>query len=342
MIGGAVAGVVIRRVLAGVPTLLGIVTASFVMTRLLPGDPAVYFAGAAPTPEAIADLRHALHLDEPLWRQFIGYIGGLARGDLGRSLVTGQSVTADLLTRLPNTLELTGSALLLATLVAVPLGVQAALHRGRVIDHMSRVASTIALSVPGFFSALVLVFLFYYLAQAAPAPLGRLDAMSFPPPERTGFLLIDSLAAGDFATLRDALAHLALPALALSFTAIGPLARVTRASMLAVLSSDYIRAARSHDLGRRKIIYGYALRNALLPVLTTAGLVFSYLISANVVIEKVFAWPGVGSYALDALASSDYAAVQGFILAIATLYLLISIALDVISGVLDVRVRAVA
>jgi peptide/nickel transport system permease protein len=137
------------------------------------------------------------------------------------------------------------------------------------------------------------------------------------------------------------LAHLVLPALALAFAAVGPLARVTRAAMLAVLSSDFIRAARSYDLPRRQIIYVYALRNALLPVLTTAGFVFSYLISANVVVEKVFAWPGVGSYALEALVSSDYAAVQGFVLAVATLYVVINIALDVLYGMIDVRMRAV-
>jgi ABC-type dipeptide/oligopeptide/nickel transport system permease component len=335
-----VAGVAARRLAAGVPTLAGIVMVSFILTRILPGDPAVYFAGAAPTPEAIEDLRHALQLDKPLWQQFVAYVLHLLHGDLGRSLVTGQPVTADLLSRLPNTLELTGTALLLAIIIAIPLGVQVALHRGRALDHGFRILSTVALSVPGFFSALVLVFVFYYLTAVAPPPLGQLDAMAFPPPSWTGFLVIDAFAARDWQNLRDALAHLALPAVALAFAAIGPLARVTRASMLAVLSSDYIRAARSHDLPRRTIIYVYALRNALLPVLTTAGFVFSYLISANVVIEKVFAWPGVGSYALDALASSDYAAVQGFILAIAGLYVLISISLDVLSGILDVRVRS--
>ncbi|BCP54015.1 ABC transporter permease [Kaistia sp. 32K] len=335
----SIPGLAIRRVIAGAPTLAGIVIVSFLMTRVLPGDPAVYFAGAAPTPEAIADLRRTLQLDLPLWQQFLAYIGQLSRGDLGRSLVTGQPVTADLLARLPNTLELTLTALLIAVIVAIPLGVQVALHRGRALDHAFRVGSTIVLSVPGFFSALILVFVFYYQLDWAPAPLGRLDPMAFEPPTRTGFLLIDALLVGDWGNFRDALAHMMLPAIALALTAVGPLARITRASMLAVLSSDYVRAARSHDLPRRTIIYVYALRNALLPVLTTAGFVLSYLISANVVIEKVFGWPGVGTYALDALASSDYAAVQGFILAIATLYLAVSIVLDILAATLDVRTR---
>jgi ABC-type dipeptide/oligopeptide/nickel transport system permease component len=334
-----IALVAARRIAAGVPTLAGVVIVSFLLTRILPGDPAVYFAGAAPTPEAIADLRRTLELDRPLWEQFISYVGHLLRGDLGRSLVTGQAVTTDLLSRLPHTLELTGAALLLACLVAIPLGVHVALHRGGIFDHAFRALSTVALSVPGFFSALVLVFIFYYLAGLAPAPLGRLDAMSFPPQVRTGFLFVDAIFARDWTNLRDALAHLALPAIALALTAVGPLARVTRSAMLGILSSDFIRAARSYDLPRSRIIYVYALRNAILPVLTTAGFVFSYLISANVVIEKVFAWPGVGSYALDALVSSDYAAVQGFILAVSGLYLTINIGLDVLYSIVDVRLR---
>ena len=334
-----IALVAARRIAAGVPTLAGVVIVSFLLTRILPGDPAVYFAGAAPTPEAIADLRRTLELDRPLWEQFLSYVGHLLRGDLGRSLVTGQAVTADLVSRLPHTLELTGAALLLACFVAIPLGIHVALHRGGILDHIFRALSPAALSVPGIFSALVLVFIFYYLAGLAPAPLGRLDAMSFPPQVRTGFLFVDAILARDWTNLRDALAHLALPAIALALTAVGPLARVTRSAMLGILSSDFIRAARSYDLPRSRIIYIYALRNAILPVLTTAGFVFSYLISANVVIEKVFAWPGVGSYALDALVSSDYAAVQGFILAVSGLYLIINIGLDVLYSIVDVRLR---
>jgi peptide/nickel transport system permease protein len=330
-----------RRIVAGIPALCGVVLVSFALTHILPGDPAVYFAGAAPTPQAIEELRHTLLLDRPEWEQLINYVSHLVHGDLGQSLVTGQPVIRDLLTRLPATLELTGTALILACLIALPLGIRAALRRGGLLDHSFRVASTVALSVPAFFSALLLVFVFYYILNLAPAPLGQLDTMAFPPTERTGFLIVDALLAHDWPSLRDALAHLVLPALALAFAAVGPLARVTRAAMLAVLSSDFIRAARSYDLPRRKIIYVYALRNALLPVLTTAGFVFSYLISANVVVEKVFAWPGVGSYALEALVSSDYAAVQGFVLAVATLYVVINIALDVLYGMIDVRMRAV-
>jgi peptide/nickel transport system permease protein len=260
-------------------------------------------------------------------------------GNLGRSLVTGQPVLRDLSVRLPATLELTITAIALSLLIAVPLGVAGAMRKGRGVDHVARMVATTALSLPSFFTGLLLVFVFYYLMGIAPAPLGRLAPMSFPPPERTGFIIMDAMLARDWVACRDAAAHLILPALALAIAGFGPLTRVTRSAMLAVLSSDFIRAARAYDLPRRKFVYVYALRNALLPVLTTAGVVFSFLISANVVVEKVFSWPGIGSYALEALVASDYAAVQGFVLTVATLYVLINIAIDILYGFVDVRVR---
>lgn len=330
---------VLRRLVLGLPTLFGVVVVSFALTRLLPGDPAVYFAGAAPTPEAIADLRRTLLLDRPLPQQFAAYLGDLLHGNLGRSLVSGQPVLQDLSTRFPATLELTLTAIALALLTAIPLGIAGAVRKKSAIDHIARIVSTSALSMPSFFTGLLLVFVFYYLLGVAPAPLGRLAPMGFPPPERTGFMIVDAILAGDWAVGRDAAAHLLLPALALAIAGVGPLTRITRSAMLAVLSSDFIRAARGYDLPRWKIVYAYALRNAMLPVLTTAGLVFSFLISANVVVEKVFAWPGIGSYALEALVASDYAAVQGFVLVVAALYVLINIAIDILYGIVDVRVR---
>jgi peptide/nickel transport system permease protein len=323
----------------GLPALFGVVVVSFALTRLLPGDPAVYFAGAAPTPEAIADLRTTLLLDRPLPQQFAAYLGDLLHGNLGRSLVTGQPVLQDLSTRFPATLELTLTAIVLALLIAIPLGVAGAMRKKSGIDHIARVVATTALSMPSFFTGLLLVFVFYYLLGVAPAPLGRLAPMGFPPPERTGFMIVDAILSRDWAACRDAAAHLLLPALALAIAGVGPLTRVTRSAMLAVLSSDFIRAARAYDLPRWKLVYAYALRNAMLPVLTTAGVVFSFLISANVVVEKVFSWPGIGSYALEALVASDYAAVQGFVLAVATLYVLTNIAIDILYGIVDVRVR---
>jgi len=335
----ALAATVVRRLILGLPTLGGVLVVSFLLTHLLPGDPAVYFAGAAPTPEAIADLRKTMLLDRPLWEQFISYLSHLAHGDLGRSLVTGQPVIHDLATRVPATLELTGFSLALALLAAVPLGIAGALRKGRLVDHFARMVSTTALSVPSFFTGLLLVFIFYYLLGIAPAPLGRIDPMGFPPTERTGFMLVDTILTGDKEGFSDAFSHLILPSIALALSGIGPLTRITRGAMLVVLSSEFIRAARSYDMPRWRLVYVYALRNALLPVLTATGVVFSFLISANVVVEKVFSWPGIGSYALEALVASDYAAVQGFVLAVALIYVLINIGIDILYGIVDVRVR---
>ena len=252
----------LRRSALAVPTLFGVVVVSFVLSRLLPGDPAVYFAGAAPTPEAIADIRKALLLDRPLWEQFVAYLADLSRGDLGRSLVTGRPVLSDLAARMPATLELTCISLALALLVAIPLGVAGALHRGSILDHLARLLSTVTLSMPAFFSGLLLVFVFYYLLGIAPAPLGRLDPMGFPPVERTGFVLIDALLSRDWDGFRDGAAHLVLPAIALAMAGIGPLTRITRGAMLAVLTDDFIRAARSYDMKRWRLVYVYALGNA--------------------------------------------------------------------------------
>jgi ABC-type dipeptide/oligopeptide/nickel transport system permease component len=230
-------------------------------------------------------------------------------------------------------------ALFLSVAIAVPLGIAAALRPGSAIDHACRITTTGGVSLPTFFTGLLLVYLFYYLAGIAPAPLGRLDAFSTAPPEYTGFYLIDSLLARDFDTFRATLGQLALPAVTLAIFSLAPLARITRASMLAALGSEFVRTARASGLAPSRVVYVYAFRNAMLPVITTLGMVFSYLLGANVLVEKVFAWPGIGSYAVEALIASDYAPVQGFVLTMALLYVLLNLAIDVLYGFVDPRVR---
>jgi peptide/nickel transport system permease protein len=201
------------------------------------------------------------------------------------------------------------------------------------------VVSTAGVSLPVFFSALLFVYLFYYLLGWAPAPLGRLDVFFSPPDHVTGFYLVDSLVAGDLETFRAAAAQLVLPALTLGFFALAPIARMTRASMLAALGSDFVRTARASGLRGWTIVIPYAFRNAVLPVITTLGMVFSFLLGANVLVEKVFAWPGIGSYAVEALIAGDYAPVQGFVLAMAILYVLLNLTIDIVYGLVDPRVR---
>jgi ABC-type dipeptide/oligopeptide/nickel transport system permease component len=330
---------VLKRLGTALPSLIGVVIVTFLLTRALPGDPAAYFAGPAATAEAVEQIREKLGLDRPLVVQFFAYLGDLARGDLGTSLTTGQPVLAEIATRLPASAELTLVGLLLSIVVAVPLGVLAATRPGSWIDHACRMVSTAGVSLPVFFTGLLLVYVFYYLLGWAPAPLGRLDIFAYPPPKVTGFFLVDSLIAGDLESFRAAAAQLVLPALTLGIFSLAPIARMTRASMLAVLASDFVRTARASGLSRRRVIVTYAFRNAMLPVVTTLGMVFSFLLGANVLVEKVFAWPGIGSYAVEALIAGDYAPIQGFVLTMAILYVALNLAIDLLYGVIDPRVR---
>lgn len=328
-----------QRLMTTIPSVIGVIIVTFLLTRVLPGDTAAYFAGPAASPEAIIEIRSKLGLDQPLPVQFVSYVTALVKGDLGMSLTTGQPVTADLAARLPASAELTLAGLLLAMSVALPLGVLAAVRQGSWIDHLCRIVATAGVSLPVFFTGLLLVYVFYFILGWAPAPLGRLDVFASEPARITGLYLVDSLLARDGATFRAALAQIALPAITLAIFSLAPITRMTRASMLAVLGADFVRTARASGLSSRKVIGTYAFRNAMLPVVTTLGMVFSFLLGANVLVEKVFAWPGVGSYAVEALIASDYAPIQGFVLTMAILYVALNLMIDVLYGVIDPRVR---
>ncbi|HEY9734967.1 MAG TPA: ABC transporter permease, partial [Trichocoleus sp.] len=312
-----------QRLAGAIPSVIGVVIVTFLLTRALPGDPAAFFAGPAASPDAIEEIRRTLGLDRTLPEQFFIYLGDLVRGDLGVSLTTGQTVVYDLMTRLPASLELTLAALVFAIALALPLGILAATRPNSWIDHSVRLLATAGVSLPTFFTGLFLVYILYYRLGLAPAPLGRLDLLHNAPNQITGFYLIDSLLQGDLELFGAAFAQLVLPAVTLGLFALAPLARVTRAAMLGILSSDFIRTARASGLPPRQILFGYAFRNAMLPVVTTLGVVFSFLLGANILVEKVFAWPGIGSYAVEALVQSDYAPIQGFILTMALLYVVL-------------------
>src|SRR6202167_2464599 len=329
----------LKRLAMAIPSLIGVVIVTFLLTRALPGDPAVYFAGPAATPQAIQEIRVKLGLDQPLLKQFGRYVVDLAHGNLGTSLTTGQPVATELRNRLPASAELTLLGLIVSIVIAVPLGILAATRRTSLVDHACRVISTAGVSLPVFFTGLILVYVFYYQLGWAPAPLGRLDVFSTAPPHVTGFFLIDSLIARDPETFLAALKQLILPTLTLAIFSLAPIARMTRASMLSVLSSDFVRTARASGLSSYTIIITYAFRNAMLPVITTLGMVFSFLLGANVLVEKVFAWPGIGSFAVEALIASDYAPVQGFVLTMAVMYVALNLLIDVLYGVVDPRVR---
>ena len=331
--------VILKRLLFAIPSLIGVVIVTFLLTRALPGDPAAYFAGLAASPQAIAEVRTKLGLDKSLPEQFVAYIVDLAHGNLGNSLSTGQPVVAEIVNRLPASAELTLVALIVAVAIAIPLGVLAAVKQGTWVDHLCRIVATAGVSLPVFFTGLLLAYVFYYLLQIAPAPTGRLDVFLSAPPDITGFYLIDSLLTGNLEVFWSALKQLALPAISMAIFSLAPLARMTRGSMLAVLNSDFIRTARASGLAPRTVVFTYAFRNAVLPVITTLGMVFSFLLGANVLVETVFAWPGIGLYAVNALITSDYAPVQGFVLTMAVLYVALNLLIDLLYGLVDPRVR---
>ncbi len=329
-----------KRLLGTIPSLIGVVLVTFLLSHALPGDPAAYFAGPAANATSIAEVRAKLGLDRSLPVQFFHYANDLRQGNLGNSLTTGQPVLTDLLERLPASIELTFFALAFAVLVALPLGLWAATKPDSIVDHSCRALVSIGAAFPTFFIGLLFVYLFYFLFNIAPQPVGRLNEILYTaPPRITGAYTVDSLLAGEWEVLRASLAQLVLPAISLGMFALAPIARITRAAMLQALGSDFIRTARASGLPTRKILVNYAFRNALLPVTNVLGMVFSFLLGGSVLIEQVYGWQGVGAYAVTAVISSDYAAVQGFVLTMALLYVLLNLVIDLLATAIDPRVR---
>ncbi len=326
------------RLLSAVPTLFGVILVTFLLTRVLPGDPAVFFAAnPSMTAADIAALRHSLGFDQSLPMQFWIYLTALAHGDLGNSVSTGLPVATELARRLPASAELTLFAFLLAIGVAIPLGIAAALRPGSPIDSAARLIATMGVSIPTFVTGLILIYVFYFQLGIAPEPNGQLDPFLVAPPPVTGMLTVDALIAGDFEVFRQALGQLVLPVLTMALFALAPLMRMTRAAMLNALGAEFVRTARASGLRPRTIVFTYAFRNALLPVVTTMGMTFSYMLGANVLVEKVFSWPGIGTLAMNSILNLDYAPLQGFMLVVAGIFIVVNLITDVAAALIDPR-----
>lgn len=329
---------VIIGLLSAIPTLFGVLLATFLLTRVLPGDPAVFFASNPSMTNADIDaLRQSLGLDQSLFQQFLLYLKSMAQGDLGQSFSTGLPVLTEITNRLPASAELTVMAFLMAVSVSIPLGMLAALRQGSLWDHGARLLATLGVSMPTFVTGILLIYIFYFLVGIAPEPIGRIDPFLFEPDRITGFLTIDALFAGDMEVFWAALKQMLLPAVTMALFAVAPLTRMTRASMLEAMGSEFIRTARASGLSKRKIVMTYAFRNAMLPLITTMGMTLSYMLGANVLVERVFAWPGIGSFAMDSIINLDYAPLQGFMLVMALIFILINLATDVLSAIIDPR-----
>jgi peptide/nickel transport system permease protein len=239
----------------------------------------------------------------------------------------------------PATLELTLASLLIAVAIGIPLGVLSAVHRDSAIDHVSRLLGVGGVAMPSFWTGLLLVYVFFYMLGIAPPPLGRLGPDVSPPARITGLYVVDALVTGRWEVARSALHQLMLPAVTLGFTVMAPLTRMVRATMLEILETDYIKAAWAAGLSRRRVVYGDALRNALIPVITLLGVIFGFLMAGNVVVEMVFAWPGLGNYAVTSLVTKDPGPIQSFVLLIAVMYVLVNLTVDLLYGLVDPRIR---
>jgi len=327
----------LRRLLLIIPTLIGVSLLTFGLARVVPGDPARLAAGAQATPEMVAQIRTEFGLDKSLPAQYWDYVTDLVRGDWGRSILSRRPVADDLQTYWPATLELVIVAMVIATLLGVPLGIIAAVRADRFADQASRLISLLGVSVPAFWLA-VLLQLFFGLRLGWVPVSGRLDAL-LPAPDRiTGLYLLDSAFTGNGAVLRDAFSRIVLPALTLSFPALATVSRFTRASLLEVLGQDYVRTARAKGVVERAVILRHALRNALIPTVTMIGLSFGWAMGGSVLVETVFDWPGVGLYATKSALTLDFMPIMGIALLYGLVFSLVNIVVDLTYAALDPRI----
>jgi peptide/nickel transport system permease protein len=327
----------VKRFLTIVPVLVGVSLIVFGFIHLIPGDPAVTMLGERATPERVAEIRTQLGLDRPLYAQYLIYVGKIVRGDLGASILRGDPVLHDLAKRFPATVELALSAITVAVLIGVPMGIVAAVWRNSLFDALSRLIALTGVSMPIFWLGLMLAWIFGVVLGILPTGFRMNTSIVITPV--TNLYLVDSLLAGDGEAFAASLRHLVLPALALSTIPMAVIARMTRASLLEILSQDYIRTAESKGLPQRAVILRHAMRNALLPVMTVTGLQIGRLLAGAILTETIFSWPGIGLWIFEAIQARDYPIVQGATLFIATIFVLVNLLTDLLYAVVDPRIR---
>ena len=328
---------ILKRLLALIPTLLGITVLVFLMVHLVPGDPAQVMLGERASAESLAALRHNLGLDQPLHVQFGRYISELAQGDLGRSIKSHERISVELMARFPATMELTLVCMVFACIVGIGAGIVSAVRRGTWWDYIGMTASLAGVSMPIFWLGLLLILAFSVGLGLFPVS-GRLSSHVFVS-SFTGLYLVDSLISGDFIAFGDVVWHLILPGITLGTVPAAVIARMTRSSVLEVLREDYVRTAWAKGLSERVVILRHALKNAFIPVLTVISLQFGYLLGGAVLTESIFAWPGVGRWLLLAVYARDFRAIQGGVLIVATTFVVVNLLADLLYAWLDPRIK---
>ncbi|SIS70355.1 ABC transporter permease subunit [Phaeovulum vinaykumarii] len=329
---------ILGKILYLVPTFIGITIVAFGFVRLLPGDPVLLLAGERGiTPERHAELSHALGFDRPIWVQYLDFVSGLFQGDFGLSLTTKKPVLDEFLTLFPATIELGLCAIVLATLIGIPLGVLAAIKRGSWFDQMSMGTALVGYSMPIFWWGLLLIILFSGILKWTPVS-GRIDLLYYFP-NGTGFMLYDALMSGQKGAFVSALRHLILPSIVLATIPMAVIARQSRSAMLEVLGEDYVRTARAKGMSPFRVVSVHALRNALIPVVTTIGLQIGMLMAGAILTETIFSWPGIGKWMIDSISRRDYPSVQGGLLLMAGVVMVVNLIVDLLYGVINPRIR---
>lgn len=330
---------ILRRLGISLLTVLGLALVVFLVVRVLPGDAAAARLGPEASEADIEALRTAYGLDQPLIVQLGQYLLGLVQGDLGTAVSTGRPVADEMFMRLPATLELAIAGLLVALAIGFPLGMLAAAYRSRMPDTLARLFAVLGSSLAPVWLGLMLIFGLYYATHLFPGPVGRLPIGMAPPPTITGLYVLDGVLTGDFSTSWEALRYLALPAITLGLGASAAVLKMVRSAMIATAESGFVRTAQAYGVPSREVLWRDQLRNAMLQVLTAIGLVFGFLLGGNVVVERMFSWPGVGRLAFDALGSNDLELLQGFALIIGTIYIVLNFVVDLVYGIIDPRIR---
>ena len=331
---------VVRRIALAFLVLFGVATITFLMVRIVPSDPAAVYVGSNARPAQIAQARRILGLDKPLYVQYAIYMKNLVKGDWGDSLRTKRPVLQDILHFFPMSLELIISALIVAAIFGIVFGVATAHRKGKWIDHVMRIFSTGGVAIPAFWLALMLQIAFFRVLHLLPVagPSDILVAQAHPITSVTGMPVIDALLTGNWPAFTDSVRHLILPMLCLAAYPMGVIMRMTRSSMLEAMGNDYIRMARAMGVPPRTLLYKDALKNAFGPVLTVIGLTFAYSLTGTFFVELIFAWPGLGQYATTSVLSTDYPAIMGVTIMVATAYVLVNLVVDLAQALLDPRI----
>ncbi len=320
------------------PTFFGITIVAFGFVRVLPGDPVLLMAGERGlSPERYKEMLAQLGFDRPLWAQYVEFLNRVLHGDLGTSLVTKKPVLGEFLTLFPATVELALCAIILATVIGIPAGILAAIKRGSWFDQLSMGTALVGYSMPIFWWGLLLIIFFSGTLGWTPVS-GRISLIYFFP-DTTGFMLIDSLLSGQKGAFASALSHLILPTIVLATIPLAVIARQTRSAMLEVLGEDYVRTARAKGLSPSRVIGVHALRNAMIPVITTIGLQVGVLMAGAILTETIFSWPGIGKWMVDSISRRDYPVVQGGLLLIAAIVMIVNLIVDLLYGFINPRIR---